>query len=127
MNRTTLIRLIGSGVVLSFLLACGKNEPAGATDPSATSGVHAGHAGMDGIHDHGAHVAKENKPVPSAVKNGFDRMPAPGTLAHCPVMKHDFKVAADSTFSVYKGKTYVFCCPGCKPQFEADPDKFVHL
>lgn len=27
--------------------------------------------------------------------------------------------------SVYNGKTYYFCCAGCKPQFDKDPAKFV--
>jgi YHS domain-containing protein len=27
--------------------------------------------------------------------------------------------------SEYKGKTYYFCSPGCKKQFDDDPDKFV--
>jgi YHS domain-containing protein len=68
-------------------------------------------------------------PTPEAsntpIKNGFDGMPAPGTEAVCPVMKHPFKVTADSPYSVYKGKTYVFCCPGCKPTFDADPATYI--
>lgn len=27
--------------------------------------------------------------------------------------------------SVYKGKTYYFCCNGCKPKFDKNPDKYV--
>ena len=27
--------------------------------------------------------------------------------------------------SVYKGKTYYFCCPGCKPQFDKNPEKYI--
>lgn len=27
--------------------------------------------------------------------------------------------------SVYKGKTYYFCCGGCKPEFDKNPTKFV--
>ena len=27
--------------------------------------------------------------------------------------------------SVYKGKTYYFCCAGCKPRFDKDPATFV--
>jgi YHS domain-containing protein len=27
--------------------------------------------------------------------------------------------------STYKGKTYYFCCAGCKPQFDANPAKYV--
>jgi YHS domain-containing protein len=25
----------------------------------------------------------------------------------------------------YQGKTYYFCSPGCKIEFEADPDRFL--
>lgn len=27
--------------------------------------------------------------------------------------------------SIYKGKKYMFCCQGCKPQFDKDPAKFA--
>lgn len=27
--------------------------------------------------------------------------------------------------SVYKGKTYYFCCSGCKPQFDKNPEKYI--
>jgi YHS domain-containing protein len=27
--------------------------------------------------------------------------------------------------SVYKGKTYYFCAPGCKTRFEKNPEKFI--
>lgn len=46
--------------------------------------------------------------------------------AVCPVMKNkipDIKKAAGK--SVYKGKTYYFCCKGCKPQFDANPAKYA--
>ena len=55
----------------------------------------------------------------------FDAMPAVGTKAFCPVMKHEFTVSAETQSAGYEGKTYVFCCPGCKPQFEADPKKYL--
>ena len=28
--------------------------------------------------------------------------------------------------SVYKGKTYYFCCPGCKEPFDKDPEKYIN-
>lgn len=28
--------------------------------------------------------------------------------------------------SVYKGKIYTFCCPGCKPKFDKDPGRYLH-
>jgi len=40
----------------------------------------------------------------------------------CPVMggaiNKDF-------FTIYKGKKVYFCCPGCKPEFEKDPEKYL--
>lgn len=27
--------------------------------------------------------------------------------------------------SVYKGKTYYFCCPSCKPLFDKNPEKYI--
>jgi YHS domain-containing protein len=66
-----------------------------------------------------------SSPAAGALKNGFDGMPAPGTKAVCPVMGDEFEVKADTVSSVYQGKTYVFCCPACKPKFDADPAKYL--
>jgi YHS domain-containing protein len=133
MNKLTIVSLTGIVVVLSFLaIACGKSEQRDSAAAAAAEEVKIGHAGMEDQHNIGNHPQEghphaADAPIASqkALKNGFDGMPASGTPAHCPVMKNDFKVTADSTFSVYKGKTYVFCCPGCKPQFEADPEKYI--
>ena len=47
----------------------------------------------------------------------------------CPVMKTwfvpDEKTPEKIPKSVYKEKTYYFCCPGCKPQFDKDPEKYL--
>lgn len=51
-----------------------------------------------------------------------DKLPA---KAMCPIMNHDFKVTASTTKSTYKGKTYYFCCGGCKPTFDKDPAKYA--
>ncbi len=56
----------------------------------------------------------------------FDKMPAPGTKARCLVTGHDFTVRNTTEFTKYKGKYYVFCCGGCKPQFDANPEKFIN-
>ncbi len=74
-------------------------------------------------------VGQENKSDNSQASKltiGFDKMPPVGTPAKCPVMGSEFKVKEDSEFAVYQGKTYVFCCPGCKPQFEKDPEKYIN-
>ena len=38
-------------------------------------------------------------------------------------MDVDPKTAAGT--SIYKGKTYYFCAPGCKREFDKDPEKYV--
>jgi YHS domain-containing protein len=55
----------------------------------------------------------------------FDRPPAPGTRARCPVSKEVFTVSDKTARSEYKGKHYVFCCPDCKPQFDENPAAYV--
>ena len=44
----------------------------------------------------------------------------------CPVTG-DKIASADKAFSKesYKGKTYYFCCPGCKPRFDKNRDGIV--
>lgn len=47
--------------------------------------------------------------------------------AKCPVMgtKVDPQKAKEKgLFSVYNGKEYYFCCPSCKPEFDANPAKY---
>lgn len=43
----------------------------------------------------------------------------------CPVMKTWFVPDEKTDKVVYKGKTYYFCCKGCKPMFEKDPAKYL--
>ena len=46
--------------------------------------------------------------------------------AVCPVMKTKISdVRKSAGKSVYKGKTYYFCCPECKPKFDKNPAKYV--
>ncbi|MBU1241535.1 YHS domain-containing protein [Myxococcota bacterium] len=42
-------------------------------------------------------------------------------------MKNHFTVASNTHYTVYKGRHYAFCCPGCKPQFEKNPEKFIKM
>ena len=70
-------------------------------------------------------LAFENTDQAAEATNGFDGMPASGTTATCPVTKNEFQVKENSQRSIYKGKTYVFCCSGCKPQFDENPEKFI--
>lgn len=40
----------------------------------------------------------------------------------CGMMVDEEKAAATS---VYKGKTYYFCAPGCKAAFDRDPERYL--
>lgn len=48
------------------------------------------------------------------------------SLISCPV-KGDTIASQEKAAgkSVYKGKTYYFCCPSCKPKFDKDPDRYI--
>ena len=61
----------------------------------------------------------------TAAQNGFSKKPTVGTKAKCPITGSVFTVSKDTQFSEYKGKFYAFCCPGCKPQFDKSPGKYV--
>ena len=66
----------------------------------------------------------DGKTKASAPKS-FAKPPKPGTKAYCPVMKEVFTVSESSPRSEHKGRHYVFCCPGCKPKFDANPEKYI--
>jgi YHS domain-containing protein len=102
--------LLGGGIS-----GCKNEAAAAATSGGATAGAQGDPTGRQGSAAKGA-----AQPL-----NGFDGMPPVGTKAKCPVMGTEFQVTKDTQSSVYKGKTYVFCCGGCKPQFDADPAKYV--
>jgi YHS domain-containing protein len=46
-------------------------------------------------------------------------------MAIDPVCKMTVDENAPAGTSEYKGKTYYFCAPGCKWQFEQDPEKYL--
>ena len=44
----------------------------------------------------------------------------------CPVTGETIASAKDAVgSSVYKGKTYYFCCSSCKPAFDKNPQKYA--
>ncbi len=59
-------------------------------------------------------------PAPAAGRNA-----AVQEEVRCPVMGNVVADPSTAAKSVYKGKTYYFCCPGCKPRFDADPESFL--
>ncbi len=40
----------------------------------------------------------------------------------CPVMGGPIN---KKFYTEYKGKKVYFCCPGCKPEFEKNPEKYI--
>jgi YHS domain-containing protein len=77
--------------------------------------------------------AAEKAPPPAAAPSkaeaeapiAFDTAPAVGTQARCPVSGETFTVAADSDRSEFQGKHFAFCCPDCKPKFDANPAQYA--
>lgn len=45
--------------------------------------------------------------------------------AVCPVEKTKILKSRAVDTAVYQGKTYYFCCAGCKPAFIKDPAKYL--
>lgn len=43
----------------------------------------------------------------------------------CPVTGGRVDPATAKLKTVYKGKTYYFCCPGCPEQFKKNPEKYI--
>ena len=47
----------------------------------------------------------------------------PEAKPSCPIMKHEVSKVDAKLSTVYKGKTFYYCCAGCKPAFEKKSDK----
>jgi YHS domain-containing protein len=74
-------------------------------------------------HDHPANHARkgEHRDAPTS----FEKQPAPGTWAKCPVSGDAFRVGPETEFATYEGRVYAFCWPDCKPDFDKDPAKYA--
>lgn len=98
--------------VAFVLAACGSSNK----EPKAPAPDH--HQGEREHHHDGA-PATANKDVkkPGEAK--------PGDKSTCTVTGEEIDVTADSLHSEHNGKTYYFCCTGCKKKFDADPTKFT--
>ncbi|MSQ83782.1 MAG: YHS domain-containing protein [Myxococcales bacterium] len=66
-----------------------------------------------------APAAAATAPAPAAVAA------VPAGEVKCPVSGEVFTPSASSPSADHNGKTYYFCCGGCKRKFEAAPDKFA--
>ena len=74
-------------------------------------------------HEHPANHARkgEHRDAPTS----FEKQPARGTWAKCPVSGDVFRVGPETEFATYEGRVYAFCCPDCKPDFDKDPAKYA--
>lgn len=121
--KTTIISALLAGLaglalialVPSPALACDGVSKAQKTETLVASGQCGG----------GAAAVKASATAKAKAPKVFDKAPAVGTKATCPVMGGEFEVKADSQRSEHKGKHVVFCCPGCKPKFDAEPAKYL--
>jgi len=55
----------------------------------------------------------------------FDSEQPIGAKATCPVLKDTFTITEKTQHSEIDGKHVYFCCDWCKPQFDADPAKYL--
>jgi YHS domain-containing protein len=98
-------------VLLAFALvaaACGSSNKEPATPDH------------HGEHHHDGAPATANK---EGVKKPGEAKP--GDKSTCTVTGEEIDVTADSPHSEHNGKTYYFCCTGCKKKFDADPSKYT--
>jgi YHS domain-containing protein len=65
-----------------------------------------------------ANAAPSKKPAPKP-KTGKK------AVALCPIGRIPAMTGKKDVKSVYKGKTYYFCCPECKPSFDKEPEKYL--
>ncbi|MCK9460082.1 MAG: YHS domain-containing protein [Proteobacteria bacterium] len=105
LHVTLLAGLVVTGLGLAS--ACNSTEQAAGSDQMAMS--------------HGQPAPAGAAKAPSV----FDAPQAVGTPATCPVLGNTFTITADTLHSEHQGKHVYFCCAGCKPQFDADPQKYL--
>ena len=61
-------------------------------------------------------------PAPGVKEPGDAKI---GDRTTCPVSGEEFVVDASSPKVERDGKTYFFCCAGCKGKFESNPAKYL--
>ena len=75
--------------------------------------------------EHAKMIAAKKVAAKPAAKQTVKPAPAKKAVVRCPVMGGVVKDTKTAPKSIYKGKTYYFCCPGCKPEFDKNPAKYV--
>jgi Cu+-exporting ATPase len=105
MKRVLTVALFGC------VVACGGKAAESA--PPATAAAAESHG------EHHAHGTTPSGPMKAPGEANV------GDTTKCPVSGEEFVVEASSPKAEYNGKTYYFCCSGCKKKFEASPEKFL--
>lgn len=121
-STLTLTLLFG---LIALTSACREKAAEEVKEAIEVHGSHMGEHSHQMTGDEEGHMHEHPAAADADVPMVFDSKPPAGTKARCPVMKDVFTVKEDSPTATYKGKTYVFCCPGCKPQFEENPEKYL--
>ncbi|AKU97720.1 Lead, cadmium, zinc and mercury transporting ATPase [Labilithrix luteola] len=114
-TRRVLAPLLAPLACMLALVACGGNQPE-PTSPSSSAPSSSAPAASTAAAG-GTTAAKGPVKEPGEAKVG--------DTTKCPVSGEEFTVEASSPKVEYEGKTYYFCCGGCKKKFEADPAKFA--
>ena len=74
----------------------------------------------------GAAIAAPQSGKPTAAAKPTPKAPAKAAETYiCPITGEKVTDIKTAEKSVYKGKTYYFCCGGCKPAFDKNPAKYV--
>ena len=104
MKQFEMVFLLASLLIVGLIAlnGCKKSEPA----PTETS------AGkMQEMQGHEHMTMKAEPAITSALEQTV-----------CPIMGGAIDKAF---FTEYQGKKVYFCCPGCKPEFEKNPEKYL--
>ncbi|MHC4424593.1 MAG: YHS domain-containing protein [Planctomycetota bacterium] len=89
---------------------CKKSEPAPSETAADTMHSHEGDE-----HEGHEHAAMSSEPAKAVV--------AAAEQTTCPIMVGN--AIKKTLFTEYQGKKVYFCCPGCKPEFEKNPEKYI--
>ena len=74
-----------------------------------------------GFAGEGEHPKGEKGDAPKV----FDTEQKAGDKATCPVSGETFTIDEKTLHSEYKGQHVYFCCAGCKPMFDKDPENYL--
>jgi YHS domain-containing protein len=106
--KTAILLASSLSVAVILLNSCKKSEPRTSRTPAEREQEVTERA----THEHATAMAKsEGEVVAAEVEQTI-----------CPVMENPIN---KQLFIEYKGKKVYFCCPECKPRFEADPEKYL--